>query len=60
MFDCLFRAIPPHMAQVNASEYTKMPHFHWMVDKPTNKDYSCFNFKKDGRTSFYLSRELAG
>ena len=48
------RSSPPSPLQANASEYTKMPHYHWVVRNPTNKEYGCFKFEKDGASCSYL------
>ena len=42
------------MRQVNATEYSKMPHYHWMVKNNVNKEYSCFKYEKDGETAAWV------
>ncbi|GAX72704.1 hypothetical protein CEUSTIGMA_g160.t1 [Chlamydomonas eustigma] len=33
--------------QVDSSDYNRMPHYHWVVKHPVNKEYHCFKAEKD-------------
>jgi hypothetical protein len=33
--------------EVNAAQYVKMPHYHWVVREKVNKEYHCFKAERD-------------
>ena len=33
--------------EVNEAQYTKMPHYHWVVKERVNKEYHCFKNERD-------------